>query len=139
MKASKTLMALTAALAVAACSTSLGPDLSGLWVAESYEYRSGSGETIDIIERDGARFSLTVLRHFDGRRLVTTSFDDGSGGVENMSGEADVDTGTFVFETVVFDFTVRNRVLTLVSSTPQTFDFGDGAESATLTIRLTQL
>lgn len=139
MKASKTLGALAVAMAVAGCDTSVGPGLSGLWIASSYVYQSGTGQTVDVIERDGASFTLTVTRGFDGGRVVTTTFEDGAGGRETMSGEVSVDAGTFTFETVVFDFTRRNNELILVSSGSQTFDFGAGPESATLTIRLTQL
>lgn len=139
MRALKTSATLAMVLAVAGCDTSLGPDLTGLWVAGSYEYRSESGETIDLVERDGASFNLTTFLAFDGRRVVTTIFEDGHGGQETMSGEVFVDEGTFTFETVVFDFTHRDGALVLVSATSQTFDFGAGDESATLTIRLTQL
>lgn len=139
MKASKTLGALAVAVAVAGCDTSVGPGLGGLWIANTYVYRNDSGQTVDIIERDGASFSLTVTRGFDGGRVVTATFEDGAGGRETMSGEVSVDAGTFTFETVVFDYTRRNDELILVSSTPQAFDFGAGSEPATLTIRLTQL
>lgn len=138
MKASKTLAALVAALAVTGCDTSLGPDLSGLWIADSYEYRSGSGETVDLIERDGASFSLSVDRFQDVRR-VTTNFNDGVGGERvTMSGEVSEEEGVFTFPTVVYQFSVNNGVMTLTSAN-ETFDFGSGPESATLTIRLTRL
>jgi len=138
MRASKTLTTMALALAVAGCDTGLGLDLTGLWVANTYEFRSGDQVAVDLIERDGASFSLTVRRFLDGTRQATALFDDGTGERTTMSGEVRTEERTFTFDSVVYDFTHEGGVLTLTSES-QTFDFGDGPESATLTIRLTQL
>lgn len=126
------------ATAVGACSTSVGVDLTGLWVADSYEFRSAGGSTVDLIARDGASMTLTVDRFLDGRRRVTARFNDGMGGVETLSGEVFVDQALFEFETGTFQFDRTDEVLTLTRAS-ETFDFGSGPEAATLTIRLTQL
>ena len=138
MKAFKTWTAALAVTMTLGCSTSLGVDLTGLWVAESYEYRNSGGSTVDLIARDGASMSLTVDRFLDGRRRVTVSFDNGMGETEIMSGEVFTDEGLFEFEDATFTFERRERLLILVNES-DTFDFGGGAEPATLTIRLTQL
>lgn len=138
MKASRMLSAVAVAMTLVGCDSALGVDLTGLWVASSYTYQSSTGETVDLISRDGASYSLTVDRFLDGRRRVTTSFTDGMGGSSTMSGEVFVDEGTFVFDTVTFRFTREGNVLTLEDPSA-TFDFGSGPEAATLTIRLTQL
>lgn len=138
MKSFWRVTALVAAVAISACDSSLGVDLSGLWFAESYVYESASGEMVDLVERDGASMSLTVDLFGDGRRRVTALFNDGSGGTENLTGEVSLDDGLFIFETKVFQFTRRDALLTL-TNTSDSFDFGDGLEPATLTIRLMQL
>lgn len=120
------------------CSTSLGPDLTGLWVAESYVYSNTGGATADLIARDGASMTLTVDRFLDGTRRVTTRFNDGSGSVESLSGQVFLEEGLFEFEDATFRFDRADDVLTLVNES-ETFDFGSGPEAATLTIRLTQL
>lgn len=129
---------LTIGLGVTGCDSGFGVDLTGLWVANTYQYRSAGGDTVDLIERDGASFNLTVDRFLDGTRRVTALFRDGMGGSDNMSGEVFEDDGTFVFGAVVFDFSKDGNILILRNAS-DTFDFGGGPESATLTIRLTQL
>lgn len=138
MKAFRTWAALAVVTATIGCSTNVGPDLTGLWVANDYEYRNDVGTTVDLVERDGASMTLTVDRFLDGRRRVTASFIDGTGGSETLSGEVFIDEGLFEFETATFRFERRDNVLTL-TNTSETFDFGSGVEPATLTIRLTQL
>lgn len=138
MKSFWTWAAMSFAVTLAGCDTGVGVDLTGLWIADSYEYRSESGMTVDLIERDGASMSLTVDRFLDGRRRVTTLFNDGSGETETMSGEVFIDDGLFTFETVVFQFSRQGEGLTLTNAL-DSFDFGSGVEPATLTIRLTQL
>ena len=130
--------AMAVAMMTAGCSTSLGIDLTGLWVANSYEYRSAGGATVDLVARDGASMSLTVDRFIDGRRRVTASFNDGMGGTETLSGEVFLDPAIFEFASGTFTYRRSDDVLTLINES-DTFDFGSGPEAATLTIRLTQL
>lgn len=139
MKATKTMMALVASLATFGCADpGFGVDLTGLWIANSYEYRSDTGTNVDLIQRDGASMSLTVDFRGDGTRRASVLFNDGLGGSETMTGDVDLDAGTFTFPNVTFQFSRNDEVLTLVD-TNATFDFGSGDEPARLTIRLTQL
>lgn len=126
------------ALVMTACEDSLGIfDVEGLWVADSYVYVSGSGQTVDLIERDGAAASVSVDNTAAGPR-VNMRFDDGSGAEEVTTGVADLDAGQFHFEDVVYQVRVDGERMTLTNSAA-TFDFGAGPEAATLTIRLTRL
>lgn len=139
MRASRAVTAvLGLALVTTACEDSLGIfDVQGLWVADSYVYVSGSGQTVDLIERDGAAASVSVDNTAAGPR-VNMRFDDGSGTEEITTGVADLDTGQFIFEDVVYQIEVDGERMTMTNS-GATFDFGSGSEAATLTIRLTRL
>ncbi|MBT8487193.1 MAG: hypothetical protein HKN72_03465 [Gemmatimonadetes bacterium] len=130
--------AVAVATAIGGCSTSIGVDLTGLWVADSYVFGSVGGATVDLIARDGASMTLTIDRFIDARRRVTARFADGVGGEEVLSGEVFVDQGYFEFEDATFVFDRVEDVLILTNES-ETFDFGSGPEAATLTIRLTQL
>ncbi|MDH3270289.1 MAG: hypothetical protein OEN56_03090 [Gemmatimonadota bacterium] len=139
MNTTKRVVALAICLGAGACGDAgLGVDLSGLWVASSYEYRSATGQVVDIIQRDGASMSMTVDYRGDGTRRASVLFNDGMGSSQNFTGDVDVEAGTFTFENSVFTFTRGESQLTMVDQSA-TFDFGSGPESATLTIRLTQL
>lgn len=59
-------------------------DLAGSWVATKYEVtdRTVVQATVDLIERDGVDFRLTIRESGD----VTINFDDGAGQQATLSG-----------------------------------------------------
>lgn len=130
--------AVAVTVAVSGCSTSIGVDLTGLWLADSYVYSNAGGATVDLVARDGASMSLTIDRFIDARRRVTARFVDGDGVEQVLSGEVFLDQRYLELDGTRFDFDRTDTVLTLIN-TADSFDFGSGAETATLTIRLMQL
>ncbi len=130
--------ALAVATSVGGCSTSIGVDLTGLWIADSYEYSNATGAAVDIVARDGAQMTLTIDRFIDARRRVTARFVDGNGVEQILSGEVFLDQRYMEIEGDRFDFDRTDDVLTMINPS-ETFDFGSGPEAATLTIRLMQL
>ncbi|MDX1647165.1 MAG: hypothetical protein R3304_08465, partial [Longimicrobiales bacterium] len=133
-KACRLLVLLVLGLYVPACSEDVvGVQLTGIWVADSHEYESASGQVVDIVARDGATTTLAANLTIDGWR-VSVTLDDGQGNVENLFGT--VEEGSFVFPDAVWTFT-RNDDRMRITDESATFDFGDGPEPASLEILLT--
>lgn len=132
----KVLTVLVLSIAASACSDGQAVDvhLTGIWLADSHEYESATGEVVDIVARDGATTTLSADLTVDGWR-VSVVLDDGKGNVENLFGV--VEEGRFVFADAVWDFT-RNDDRMRITNDSATFDFGDGPEPASLDIRLTR-
>ena len=130
--------AVAASLVLAGCSddgTGLeAVDLQGTWIANVYEYtdNANSSNVVDIIQRDGASFTLTV----DATGNANTLLDDGLGGSSSDSGSLNSLGTTLTLAGVAFDAVRNGNVLTLTNSSRQ-FDFGSGSSvSATLRIVL---
>ncbi len=107
-------------------------DLQGTWNATVYEYtdNANSSNVVDIIQRDGASFTLTV----DASGNASTLFDDGLGDSNSDSGSLDSVGTTLTLGGVPFDAVRNGNVLTLTNANRQ-FDFGSGSSvSATLRI-----
>ena len=129
-------IAVVTSLALAGCSdngTGLeAVDLQGTWNATVYEYtdNANSSNVVDIIQRDGASFSLTV----DASGNASTLFDDGLGDNNSDSGTLNSAGTTLTLAGVAFDAVRNGNVLTLTNANRQ-FDFGSGSSvSATLRI-----
>lgn len=109
-------------------------DLQGTWNASVYEYtdNSDSQNVVDIIQRDGATFTVVV----DAAGTVSTELDDGVGGTSSNSGTFDSTGSTLTLSGTTFSATRSGDRLTLTNPDDE-FDFGTGsAVSATLRIVL---
>ena len=128
-------MALVAvALALTGCGDGTGleaEDLQGTWTASVYEYvdNANSATVVDIIQRDGASFTLTV----DGSGTASTQLDDGQGSTSSDSGTFNSTGTTLTLGGVLFAAQRDGNVLTL-SDSESSFDFGAGSTSATLRV-----
>ena len=134
--------ALLAALpALTACETStvLGfaiGDISGLWLATTYVYAenaAGQG-AVDLVERDGARFTL-VVDNSTNPPIASTTFNDGMGNEVSGGGPVDIVVGTLEIEGAVFTVDHDGNEMTIVNGSAM-FDFGSGSRNAVLTIEL---
>ena len=122
------------ALVFAACDNGTGleaVDLQGTWVASIYEYtdNSNSQNVTDIIQRDGASFTLTV----DANGNASTLFVDGLGSTSNDSGTLNSDGTILTLAGSPFKAQRTGDLLTL-SYAESSFDFGSGSTSASLRI-----
>ncbi len=137
MKHIRTSFLLTGALLATACGDSTGldvVDLEGAWMATVIEFtdNADSQNVVDVIQRDGASFTLTV----DAAGTVSSLFDDGVGGSSSDSGSLDSTGTTLTLGGQVFSASRNANVLTLSDASDQ-FDFGGGSEvPATLRIIL---
>ena len=106
-------------------------DLEGTWIASVYEYTDSANaqNVVDIIQRDGASFTMTV----DASSIASTLFDNGIGGSSSDSGTLNSLGTTLTLAGVTFDAVRVGNVLTLTNPS-STFDFGGGSTSATLRI-----
>ncbi|MEQ9398659.1 MAG: hypothetical protein RJQ04_05775 [Longimicrobiales bacterium] len=134
----RTMSTLVLAMMVSACGddgTSLDTvGLEGTWRASAIVYTSAgnSQNQVDIVQRDGASFTLTV----DAEGTATSVFVDGVGGTSSDSGTLDASATTLTLGGRTFDADRDGDVLTLVDPDAQ-FDFGTGSEvAATLHIVL---
>ena len=107
-------------------------DLQGTWIASVYEFtdNANSQNLVDIIQRDGASFTLTV----DAAGIAGTLLDDGVGSTSSDSGTLDSSGTTLTLTGATFDASRNGNVLTLTNSVSQ-FDFGSGS-SVTATLRI---
>lgn len=107
------------------------PDLRGTWAATVYEYTDNDNaqNVTDIIQRDGASFTLTV----DAGGGASTLLDDGLGSTSSDSGSLNSTATTLTLGGGIFDAQRNGDVLTLIG-TDFSFDFGGGSTSATLRI-----
>ena len=128
--------AIAASLVFAGCSdngTGLeAVDLQGTWIASVYKYTDNANaqNVVDLIQRDGASFTLTV----DANGNASTLFDDGVGGSSSDSGTLNSAGTTLTLGGMAFGAVRSGNVLTLMNPSAQ-FDFGSGsATSATLMI-----
>ena len=113
-------------------------DVGGLWLASGYEYASNvSSGRIDIIERDGATFTLSVDDSVQPP-IVGSTLDDGAGGVTNRSGTVDIRDGIITLGDDSFRVVHDQDFMTLTNEESQ-FDFGSGSVSATLVITLNRI
>lgn len=106
-------------------------DLQGTWIASVYEYTDNANalSVVDIIQRDGASFTLTV----DASGSASTVFDDGLGNTSTDSGTLNSTTNTLTLGGTIFD-AQRNGNVLILTDTDSSFDFGAGSTSATLRI-----
>lgn len=141
MKRKHLLLTALACLTLSGCrpDTILGfaiGDISGLWLASAYVYSDSSagGGEVDLIARDGARFTMTVDNSV-APPVVGTTFSDGQGMDTSGGGTVDITIGTLTISGVVFDIDHRSDEMTITNSTMM-YDFGSGSRSATLRIEL---
>ncbi len=106
-------------------------DLRGSWAATVYEYTDNSDavNVIDIIQRDGASFTLTV----GGNGEASTVLDSGLGNTSSDSGRLNSTATTLTLGGGTFDAQRSGDVLTLIDAN-SSFDFGNGSTSASLRI-----
>ena len=130
--------AFAVSLAFAGCSddgTGLdAEDLEGTWVATVYEYTDNASaqNVLDLIQRDGASFTLTV----DANGTASTLFNDGLGSSSSDSGTLNSAGTTLTLGGMAFEAVRNENVLDLTNASAQ-FDFGNGsATSATLRVAL---
>lgn len=128
---------LTLAVVTAACDDTTGldvEDLQGSWIATVIEFtdNADSQNVVDILQRDGASFTLNV----DAAGTASSLFDDGVGGSSSDSGSLDSTGTTLTLGGQVFSASRSGNVLTLSDASEQ-FDFGSGSDvPATLRIIL---
>ena len=125
---------IVASVAIAGCDGGTGlevADLQGTWIASVYEYtdNGNSQNVVDIIQRDGASFTLTV----ESSGTASSLLDDGQGNTSSDSGTLDSTASTLTLGGVAFEARRNGGVLTLVD-TDSSFDFGSGSTSAVLRI-----
>jgi hypothetical protein len=103
--------------------------------ATVYEFTDNAnpGTVVDIIQRDGASFELTV----DEAGTASTVFDDGVGGTSSDSGTLNSEGTTLMLGGTVFEASRAGDVLELTNAADQ-FDFGSGSVSATLSISMSR-
>lgn len=128
-------MAIAATLVACGDETGLeAVDLQGTWAASVYEYtdNSDSQSVVDIGQRDGATFTMTV----DASGTVSTELDDGVGGTSSNSGTFDSTGSSLTLSGTTFAAVRSGNRITLTHADDE-FDFGTGsAVSATLRIVL---
>ena len=125
---------MTAVLALVGCGDSTGldaEDLQGSWVATVYEYTdsANSQNVVDIIQRDGASFTLDV----DEAGNAATVFIDGLGSTSSDTGMLNSTSTMLTLGGITFDAVRDSDVLTLTYDN-SSFDFGSGAVPATLRV-----
>ncbi|MEN8145558.1 MAG: hypothetical protein ABFS14_11470 [Gemmatimonadota bacterium] len=139
MKATRVTALLTAVLAFGACGDSTGldvEDLEGSWVASVIEYtdNANSANVVDIVQRDGASFTLDV----DANGNASTVFSDGLGSTDSDSGTLNSTSTTLTLGGNPINAVRDGDVLTLTDPN-DSFDFGSGSStSATLRIVLSR-
>ena len=108
-------------------------DLQGTWDAMTYTFAENSAPSnrVDIIQRDGASFRLTV--ETDG--TASTLFDDGLGGTSSDSGDLNGTHTTLTLDGATY-VAVRNGDLLSLTDASASFDFGSGSVPATRVIVL---
>ena len=135
MLARTIIMTIATAFAAVACGddgTGIeAADLEGTWNASVYEYTDNAvpQNVVDVIQRDGASFTLTV----DATGVASTLFDDGVGGSSSDSGTLSSDGTILTLAGDPFTAQRNGDVLTL-QYTDDSFDFGSGSVPATLRI-----
>ena len=129
-------MVIATGLVLAGCSddgTGLeAVDLEGMWNAPVYEYtdNANASNVVDVIQTNGASFTLTV----DAAGSASTLFDDGLGGTSSDSGNLNSAGTTLTLGGVAYDAVRNGNVLTLTNANRQ-FDFGGGS-SVSATVRI---
>ena len=108
-------------------------DLEGIWTASVYHFTDNANphNVVDIIQRDGASFTLTV----DAAGIANTLLDDGLGSSSSDSGTLNSSGTTLTLSGATFDASRNRNGLTLTNSASQ-FDFGSGS-SVAATLRIT--
>ncbi|MEN8374369.1 MAG: hypothetical protein ABFS34_02855 [Gemmatimonadota bacterium] len=128
-------MAAAAGLVLSACgddgSGIEAQDLRGSWSATIYQLTDDADgqNQVDLIQRDGASFTLTV----DAAGVASTVFDDGVGGTSSDSGTLDSTGTTLTLSGTPFTAVRAGDVLTL-NDFDASFDFGSGMTAASLLI-----
>jgi len=135
MKMRLMVVMIAASLALVGCGDSTGldaEDLQGSWVASVYQYtdNANSQNVVDIIQRDGAVYSLVV--NADGG--ASTLLDDGLGSTSSDSGTLNSTSTVITLGETTFGAVRDGDRLTLTDAS-STFDFGSGSStSATLRV-----
>ena len=106
--------------------------MQGSWTASVYEYtdNANSQNVVDIIQRDGATYSLVV--NSDGN--ASTLLNDGLGSTSSDSGTLNSTSTTLTLGETTFS-AVRDGDLLTLTDANSSFDFGSGSStSATLRV-----
>ena len=131
MKLRRLLPSLALAVVTAGCGddgTGLeAVNLQGTWIASVYEFTDNANaqDVVDIIQRDGASFTLSV----DAAGIASTLLDDGVGSTSSDSGTLNSSGTLLTLAGAAFDASRNGNVLTLTNPTSQ-FDFGTGSSVA---------
>ena len=134
------LLALTTLLVGCEQDTILGfaiGDISGLWIGMSYVYTEVTptqAPSVDLIERDGARFTM-VVDNMPRPPIVSTTFADGMGNEVSGGGTIDIVVGTMLIRDVLYTIDHDGDRMTITTD-EMMFDFGSGMRPAVLTIVL---
>ena len=139
LKVGKSLVLGAMLVSIAGCGDSTGiepADLEGTWNATSIVFtnNANSAESVDIVQTDGASFTMTVT----ASGSVSTLFDDGQGSTDSDSGTLSSDGSSITIGGDTFQAVRSGDQLTLTNAN-ETYDFGSGsAVPATLVVRLTR-
>ncbi len=125
-------------VSIVGCGDSTGltaEDLEGTWNATSIVYtnNANSTESVDIVQTDGASFTMTV----SASGTVSTLFDDGQGSTDSDSGTLSSDGSSITLGGDVFQAVRSGDQLTL-TNVDESYDFGSGSVSATVAATLTR-
>lgn len=114
-------------------------DVGGLWTASALEYVSNASSStrVDIVARDGADLIMSVDDSVQPPTVGAT-LNDGLGGMTNLSGTVDIETGIITLGSDAYMAVKDGERLTMTNE-GGSFDFGGGAESATVIIRLDRI
>lgn len=127
MNTLRSIITLGLATTLIACGDETGleaVDLQGTWSASVYEYtdNSDSQNVVDLIQRDGATFTMVV----DASGTVATELDDGVGGTSSDSGTFNSTGSTLTLSGTTFNASRSGDRLTLTNPQDE-FDFGTGS------------
>ena len=125
-------------VSILGCGDSTGltaEDLEGTWNATSIVYtnNANSAESVDIVQTDGASFTMTV----SASGSVSTLFDDGQGSTDSDAGTLSSDGSSITLGGDVFQAVRSGDQLTL-TNVDESYDFGSGSVSATVAATLTR-
>ena len=126
-------------ISIGGCGDSTGlttEDLEGTWNATAIVFTNNadSVESADIVQADGASFTMTV----SASGSVSTLFDDGQGSTDSDSGTLSSDGSSITIGGDTFQAVRSGDQLTLTNAN-ESYDFGSSPDvPATLVVSLTR-
>ena len=110
-------------------------DLRGVWVASAYEVIDNATRQVSVrLISEGGSLTLSIDQP-SGPPRVSAVFVDADGGGWHRNGAVDPVEGTLTLDGVTYDIDHDDNDMRLFTSVSR-FDFGDGAEPATVSIEL---